>query len=48
MAQRYSPEFKRRAVELARRCEKPLTQIAHDLGVAESGLYRWMQDDDIE
>jgi transposase len=48
VVQRYSPEFKRRAVELARRREKPLAQIAHDLGVAESGLYRWMQGDDIE
>ena len=48
MAQRYSPEFKRRAVELARRREKPLSQIAHDLGVAEFALYRWMGDDDIE
>ena len=48
MAQRYSPEFKRRAVELCRRREKPLSQIARDLGVAESALYRWMGDDDIE
>lgn len=32
-----SPEFRRRAVELARLREKPIAQIAKDLGIAESG-----------
>lgn len=43
-----SPEFRRRAVELARLQEKPIAQIARDLGVAESGLRRWMKQADID
>jgi transposase-like protein len=42
------PEFRRRAVELARRREQPIAQIARDLGVAESCLRRWMKQDDID
>jgi transposase len=42
------PEFRRRAVELARRREKPIAEIAHDLGIAESCLRRWMKQDDID
>lgn len=43
-----SPEFRRRAVELARLGEKPISQIAKDLGIAESGLRRWMKQADID
>lgn len=43
-----SPEFRRRAVELARLREKPISQIAKDLGIAESGLRRWMAQADID
>ena len=43
-----SPEFRRRAVELARLREKPIAQIAKDLGVAESGLRRWMRQADVD
>ena len=42
------PEFRRRAVELARLREKPIAQIARDLGIAESGLRRWMKQADID
>jgi transposase-like protein len=42
------PEFRRRAVELARLREKPIAQIARDLGVAESGLRRWMRQADVD
>jgi transposase len=42
------PEFRRRAVELARRREQPVAQIAKDLGVSESGLRRWMDQADVE
>lgn len=41
-------EFRRRAVELARRREKPVAEIAADLGIAPSCLRRWMKLDDIE
>ena len=43
-----SPEFRRRAVELARLREKPIAQIAKDLNIAESGLRRWMKQADID
>ncbi len=43
-----SPEFRRRAVELARRREKPIIQIAKDLGVSETCLRRWMNADDVD
>jgi transposase-like protein len=43
-----SPEFRRRAVELTRLREKPIAQIAKDLGIAESGLPRWMAQADID
>lgn len=43
-----NPEFRRRAVELARLREKPIAQIAKDLGIAESGLRRWMAQADVD
>jgi transposase-like protein len=42
------PEFRRRAVELARLREKPVAEIAHGLGIAESCPRRWMKQDDID
>ena len=42
------PEFRRRAVELARRREQPIAQIASDLGIAESCLRRWMGQADVD
>jgi transposase len=42
------PEFRRRAVELARLREKPIRVIAADLGIAESCLRRWMQQADVD
>ena len=42
------PEFRRRAVELAREGNKPIGQIAKDLGISDSGLRRWMAQADID
>jgi transposase len=42
------PEFRRRAVELARQREKPIAQIARDLEIAETCLRRWMKQDDVD
>jgi transposase-like protein len=42
------PEFRRRAVELARQGNIPIAQLAKDLGVAESGLRRWMKQADLD
>lgn len=44
----YPAEFKRRAVELARLREKPIAQLAKELGVAESGLRRWIGQADVD
>ena len=43
-----SPEFRRQAVELGRQRDKPIAQIAKDLGIAESGLRRWMAQADVD
>lgn len=41
-------EFRRRAVELARRREQPIAKIALDLGIAESCLRGWMKQADVD
>jgi Transposase. len=41
-------EFRRRAVELARLGDKPVAEIAKDLGISESGLRRWMTQSEVE
>lgn len=42
------PEFRRRAVELARLREKPIADIARDLGISESCLRRWVSLADVD
>jgi transposase len=37
----FTREFKVEAVQLAKSSEKPWTQIAHDLGIADSTLHHW-------
>lgn len=44
----HPPEFRRRAIELARLREKPLSQIAADLGISESCLRNWLAQADID
>jgi transposase len=44
----YPPEFRERAVELARQREKPVAQIAKDLGISETCLRRWMDRADVD
>jgi Transposase len=41
MATRYPPEFRRRAVELARLREKPITRVADELGISDATLHGW-------
>lgn len=43
----HPPEFRRRAIELARLREKPVAEIAKDLGISESCLRNWMSQADI-
>jgi transposase-like protein len=42
------PEFRRRAVALARAGDQPIAKIASDLGIAESCLRRWLKQDDLD
>ena len=42
------PEFRRRAVDLARRREQPIARIARDLGISESCLRRWIDQADVD
>ena len=43
MATRYPAEFRERAVELARLREKPVKQLATDLGISEQTLHNWVK-----
>jgi transposase-like protein len=45
---RYSPEFKREAVELYRSSGEPLRKVAEELGVAVESLRAWNKQDEID
>ena len=42
------PEFRARAVELAREHAKPKAQIAKDLGISEGCLRNWLHQADVD
>jgi transposase len=44
----HPPEFRARAVELARERAKPVGELAKDLGISESCLRNWMVRAEIE
>lgn len=48
MPRPHPPEFRRRAVELARERAKPVSEIAKDLGISESCLRRWVDIADVD
>jgi transposase len=48
MPRAHPPEFRERAVALAREGVKPLAKIAQDLGIAESCLRNWVKQADID
>lgn len=48
MPKPHPPEFRQRAIELARERTKPIGQIAKDIGIAESCLRNWLRQDDID
>jgi transposase len=41
-------EFRQRAVELARMREKPIAEIARDLGISDSCLRGWVRQADLD
>ncbi|MGI5328378.1 transposase [Actinomadura nitritigenes] len=44
----HPPEFRRRAVELARTGDKSVTALAKSLGISQSCLRNWIRQADIE
>lgn len=44
----HPPEFRRRAIELARERAKPIAQIAADIGISESCLRNWVHQADVD
>ena len=48
MPRPHPPEFRQRAVELARLREKPVAEIARDLGISDSCLRNWMAQADVD
>ena len=41
---RFTPEFKREAVELSRHANKPVGEVAAELGLTKRELYRWRSE----
>jgi transposase-like protein len=48
MPRPHAPEFRQRAVELARLREKPVAKIAEELGISDSCLRGWMARADVD
>lgn len=48
MPKQYLEEFRRDVTAVARKHEVPLSQVAHDFGVSEEYLCRWMRQVDVE
>jgi transposase len=48
MPRPHPPEFHQRAVELVRLREKPISQIANELGISDSCLRNWVKQADID
>jgi transposase len=40
----YSAEFKRQAVELLENRDRPVTDVARELGVRQNQLYKWRDE----
>jgi transposase len=48
MPRPYPKEFRQGAIDLARRGERPIREIAEELGIAESCLRRWLKQDQLD
>jgi transposase len=44
----YPPEFRHEAVELVRISNKPVAQVARDLGISSQTLYVWIKQADVD
>ena len=41
---RFTPEFKRQAVQLLNAGQRPAAEIARELGIPRNRLYKWQKD----
>jgi transposase len=48
MPRPHPPEFRQRAVELVRLRDKPVAQIARELGISDSCLRNWVKQADVD
>ncbi len=48
MPKAFPEEFRRDVVAVARRHDAPMSQVAHDFGVSQSCLSRWVRRAEIE
>jgi transposase-like protein len=44
----HPPEFRQRAIELARQKDRPIAEVAKALGISESCLRNWLHQADAE
>ena len=44
----YTAEFKAEALQLVRDSDRPINELALDLGVSDTTLYRWLRQSDID
>jgi transposase len=44
----YPPEFRREAIELVRISEKPIAEVASDLGISNQTLRNWIKQADVD
>ncbi len=44
----HPPEFRQRAIELARQKDRPIAQVAKGLGISESCLRNWLAQADAD
>lgn len=48
MSRSYSPEFRRRVLELCRSGGRRPREVAKELGVSEATVYRWIAQDEVD
>ena len=48
MPRPYPKEFREGALQLVREGERPVAQIAHELGIAESCVRRWIKQAELD
>jgi transposase len=48
MPKSYSPEFRRRVIELCRPGGRRPREVAEELGVAEATVYRWLAQEEVD